>query len=426
MNPKLHSLAALPLLLLLATSCGSGTTEVDAGTRSTWTRSADPRLLEARAALEAGRPSAAESLLASLGPAAGVEGPLCSARVFLTQGMVVAAMKEVERARELAPEDPRVFATMAEILALAGRGGDAEDEIARGAVFGPRSLDLERARAFLDLTRPGQGPLALARLEAALAADPGLPYCNWPMAQAHLLTGRAALGAGDAQLAADQARLALGREPDLATAEELLGSALASLEDFAGALEALERAQDLGLDVAPQMAEVHMRAGMAARLLKRPDLAEEHYLGARELGMSASELGSGADFLRQRAHTAFETGQAAALRDDFEAAAAGYARAVILDPTGALALEAKDGQAAARFRLEDYAGAVLLWGEVLEVEWSRPDGIESRTHLNIARAEVLSGDYEGARKILEGALERFPEGPAAAETQELLGRVPRP
>jgi len=423
MSVKLPT-AALFLLLLWSPGCGSGTAEGSGHALSAIDRSGDPRLLEARAALGAGRPASAASLLASVGIAAGVEGPLCLARVRLAAGDVVGALSAVEEARLIAPEDPRVFATAAEVLALCGRGGDAEDELVAGAAFGEDSPDLERARALLDLTRPGQGPMALARLEAALAADPGLPYCDWPLAQAHLLTGRAALGAGQPDVAVAEARAALALEPDLATAEELLGSALVSIDDFVGGLAALERAQDMGLDVGRELADVHMRAAMAARLLSMDDVAIEHYLAARELGLSEEELGSGSDLLYELARAEYEAATTAMLADKFVDASKHFARSIELGPEGPLALEARDGLAGARFRLEDYPGAALAWSEVQLAERAAGDGAASRTHMNMARARVLSGNYQAARELLEQYLELYPEGEAAAETKDLLARVP--
>lgn len=414
----------LLLLLVWSPGCGSGTAEGSGPEVARIERSQDPRLLEARAALEAGRPTSAKSLLASVGIAAGVEGPLCLARVRLAMGDVVGSLAAVEEARQLAPEDPRVFATAAEVLALCDRGSDAEDELKEGARFAEGSADLERARALLEMTQPGQGPLALARLEAALKKDPSLPYCDWPLAQAHLLTGRAALGADQPEKAAEEARAALALEPDLATAEELLGSALAAVDDFVGGIAALERAADLGLDVERELADVHMRAGMAARLLSRADVAEDHYLAARELGLGPEELGSGVDFLNDRARAAYERGQAAMLRDDFAEASKEFARSLELGPGGPLALEAQDGLAGARFRLEDYPGAALAWAEVKRMERARGEGAESRTHLNEARARVLMGHFAGAREVLEEYLERYPSGGARDETAELLARVP--
>lgn len=421
-------LTLLGLVACLA-ACPACSDATNAGTSqaaaSTVVRSQDPRLLEARAALESGRPSAARTLLENLGAQAGVEGPLCLARAHLAVGAVVEALAQVERARELDPADPRVFATSAEILALAGKGADARDELERGLDRAPTSPDLMRAQAFLNLTRPGEAPQALARLQAALKADPKTPYVNWPLAQAYLLTGGQALGAGDLPGAIVAARAALELEPKLGEAEELLGAAQASANDFDNAIAAFGRAEALGQDVRDQLREVHRRAGMIARLASDHNAAEEHYLAVRELADVDSDMGaSGKDYLEDRARVAFEAGMAAKLGGDHVAAAAAFAASVRLAPRGPLALDALDGQAGARFRQADYSGANLLWMEVQERELAGAEPEESRTHLNIARARVLGGDLEGARAILEANLARFPNGPAAAETRDLHAAVP--
>ena len=387
-------------------------------------RSQDPRLLDARAALKAGRPSAAESTLNNLGDQAGVEGPLCLAQAYLMMGRVMDALTQVERARALHANDPRVFATSAQILALQGNTADARDEIQSGRVFSPNSPDLLRAKAFLHLTQPGEGERALECLQKALSVDPKTPYVDWPMAQAYLLTGRAELGRSDLAGAVVSARAALKLEPELAEAEELLGAALASLNDFEGALAAYGRASQMGLEIDHEVMEVHLRAAMNARMAFDHTTAEEHYLKARELGARDIELSSGKDYLIGRARVAFEDAMTAKLRGDESAASAQFAHSVRLAPNGPLALDALDGQAGARFRLADYLGAALLWKDVQAREYASLQPDLSRTHLNLARAYVLSGQLVEARECLDTYLKRFPGGDAAQETQELLAVIP--
>lgn len=419
--------ACLALALLLGLpSCSedaaSGTAQAAAPAVE---RSGDPRLAEARAALEAGRPSAAKTLLENLGAQAGVEGPLALARAHLALGAVVPALEQVERARELSASDPRVFATSAEILALADQGAAAQAELDQGFALSPGAPDLLRAQAFLHLTRPGEAPLALERLQEALRLDPKTPYVDWPLAQAYFLTGSAALGSGDLAGAIVAARAALELEPELGEAEELLGAAHVSSQDFGAAIAAYERAAELGIDTTVQRAEAHRNAAMAARLQGQHEVAEDHYLALRALGLGQEEFGaSGLDYMENRARLAFEVAMAASLRDDQSAAGALFAKAVRLAPEGPLALDAIDGQAGARFRQADYGGAALLWTEVQERELAGPAPSASRTHLNLARARVLGGQAGAARSVLEGYLARFPDGPAAADTRDLLAKLP--
>ena len=388
-------------------------------------RSADPRLVQAREALAAGRPSSAETLLEKLGAQAGVEGPLALARAHLARGDVIEALRHVERARALDPEDPRVFATSAEVLALAGEGPDAVDELNRGLALAPGCPDLLRAQAILDLTRPGRGPIALQTLQKALELDPTVPYTDWPLAQAYLLSGRSALGSGDRAQAIVAARAALGLVPDLAAAEELQGQALAAAKDWEGAIAAYKRAQDLGLDQLPLLLEAHRGAAMTARLASNHDNAEEHYLALRDLALSPEDLGaSGEAYLADRARVAFEEGQKAKLSGDHKAAAGHFAASVRLAPDGPLSVDALDGQAGARFRLADYSGAASLWTDVQSRELAGEAPEVSRTHLNLARAYVLGGRPERAHEVLDAYLERWPDGPAAAETSKLRAAVP--
>ena len=380
--------------------------------------------MDARAALKAGRPSAAESILNNLGDQAGVEGPLCLAQAYLMMGRVMDALTQVERARAINASDPRVFATSAQILALQGNAADARDEIQNGQALSPNSPDLMRAQAFLHLTQPGEGGRALECLQNALKLDPKTPYADWPLAQAYLLTGRAELGRSELAGAVVSARAALRLEPSLADAEELLGAALASLNDFPGALAAYERAGDLGLKVQKEIMEVHLRAAMNARMAFDHAAAEEHYLKARELGAHDIEMSSGKDYLVGRARVAFEDAMTAKLRGDEQAAAAQFAYSVRLAPNGPLAIDALDGQAGARFRLADFLGAALLWKDVQAREYESAQPDLSRTHLNLARAYVLSGQLEAARECLNAYIKRFPKGDAVGETQDLLAVIP--
>ena len=420
--PLLRRLVVALAPALAFTSCGGGdepAPTVQAGPRAEEPRSADPRLARAREALATGSLETARTLAEQVGASAGVEGPLCRARALFLGGDAVAALAAVEEARDLGPGDSRVYATAAEFLALGRRGVDAEDELAAGLERAGATPDLARARAVLALTRPGQGAVALALLEDALAQDPALPYTAWPLSQANLLTGRLVLGTGDAETALDHAERALALDPDLAEARELAGDALVTGGDLVAAIAAYEAAAEGGLDVARALADAHLRAGMFARVDGRHRDAEQHYLAARGHGLSDEELGSAADYLGERADAAHAAGVAADLRGEPGPAAAEQARALELDPGHG---GARHELARLRFEAGDHLGAAHLWGELVAAEAALAG--EGGSHLNQARALVLAGRARQAREALEGYLAAWPAGTWAAETRDMLARLP--
>lgn len=427
-----HSWAPLALSLLCASflgfSCGEGDSgEPQAGTSLSETamadaepRSGDPRLAGARKALAAGQASSARTQLDQLGGAAGVEGPLCEARLAFWDREFVAALEAVERARRIAPGDSRVFATAAEILSLTERGIDADDELKLGLSQAGPTPDIRRAQAVRMLTQPGRGPEALKLLEAALEADPSIPYMDWPLSQAYLLTARSDLGQGGAELAIEHALDALTRDPELYDAYVVLGDGYAGKLDFVSALDAYGKAAEAGLDVQRERADTHLRAGMAARMVRDDDAAVAHYLAARELGLSNLEMSSGADFLVARARLALTAAADADIAEEIELAEQYLEEALRLDPHS---WDALDYLGNLRFRQRRFNGAAIAWEVLLGYEKEAAVSRESATHLNLGRALVMAGRIAESRTPLLSYLEYWPDGPLAADTREMLQRL---
>ncbi|MFT5079773.1 MAG: tetratricopeptide (TPR) repeat protein [Planctomycetota bacterium] len=384
-------------------------------------RSQDPRLIGARKALAAGQGSSARTQLDQLAGAAGVEGLLCEARLALWRREVVEAMAAVERARALAPADSRVFATNAEILASTDRDADAEIEIQAGIEVAGLTPDLRRAQGVRMLFQSGRGPMALALLEAAMVADPDLPYMDWPLSQAYLLTARADLGQAGGAAAIEHALMALKHDSGLSEAYVVLGDGYSGVLDFTSSLESYRMAAEAGMDVERELVDTHLRAGMAARMLKDHRSATHHYLAARDFGLSDLELSSGVDYLASRASLAMTQAGEADIAGDFELAEDHLEEALNLDPSN---LDALDHLGNLRFRGRRYNAAAVAWEVLVGFESAAGQGKASETHLNLGRALVLASRAKEARGFLQTYLDKWPDGPFADETRQMLKRLP--
>ncbi len=226
------------LLLSTALACGpSESSPAPDSTRTVQARSRlDPLQRQVCEALEAGLLEVAEELLEQLDPRQDVFNRLLAARAALLGGDSVAALRLVEEARQRAPEDDRVVATAVELYATLGRTDAAAEELREGWKIAGKSAALERARGLLALVQPGGAAQGLEALGRARELDPGLPFCDFPLSQGHLLVGRALVGEepGNALV---HAREALGYAPGDLDAKELQADALAALGEFDGALE---------------------------------------------------------------------------------------------------------------------------------------------------------------------------------------------
>jgi Flp pilus assembly protein TadD len=106
---------------------------------------------------------------------------------------------------------------------------------------------------------------------------------------------------------------------------------------------------------------------------------------------------------------------------DLAAAKARSREALELEPDG---IQAQNLLAVVLFKEEDYAGAVALWRVVLETAQKEDLALPEPVHLNLARAQELSGDATAARATLEGYLAREPSGKWIEETRTALALLP--
>ena len=421
MLPNPRSLVAALVWVLIGCGCDSagGEAGAQAAPRVGGARSADARLVRLREAIEFGRLDLARTLMAQVEAVAGFEAPLLRARTELLAGDSVAALRALEEARRLLPDDGRVYACAAEVYANLGRFPAAERELKAGLEVAGRSADLERATGVILILQPGGSTRGLAHLERALAQDPQLPFVARPLSQAHLLEGRRCLQAGDALGAFKHARLAHEHDPAELYVKELEADALQALNDFDGALELYEEIEAAGKPTRDLRAQVHQRAGTFELVRRERERALEHYRAARELGMDDEGLGTGARLLREAAEGAIDRGIGRYREGDLAGARSEFEEALRLDVT---CMEAQNHLGVVLFRLEDYGGAAGCWQAVVA---AAQGGLElpEPVELNLAKALRLDGRPAEARGVLETFLEGEPAAEWASQAREILDRL---
>jgi tetratricopeptide (TPR) repeat protein len=415
--------AAVALALALAAcsgSAGSAEGTASAAAPRAFEASADPRVCELRWALEFGRLDLARTLYEQVGALAGPEAPLLAARLALSAGDEVAALRAVEEARALSPGDPRPFATAAEIYASLGRFEAAARELSEGAARSAGGPELERARGVVLILQPGGAAPGLEVLEALHARAPKTPFLARPLSQAHLLAGRRLLGEGDGAAALAHAQKAAELDPDELDVKELEADALQSVQEYDQALALYAELEELGRDTRALQAEVHQRAATFDLLRRDRAQAIRHYRAARALGLDEEALGFGASVLAEEAQAVLQRGVAAYDAGDLAAARAAFAEALELDPGN---LAAQNHLGVVLFHAGDYAGAAQAWERLLAA--ARASGVElpEPVELNLARAQKLAGRQDDARRTAEEFLARDPAGPHAVEAAELLRRL---
>jgi len=416
----------------------AGAQAVRSAAAGSW--SSDPRARELRDLVEAGSSAAARVLLEQVGDQLGVEGPLIAARIHLAEGDAFGALREAERARALAPRDPRPYAAAAETYASLGRIEAATAEYQRGLDSLGSSPELTRALGVIGISTPGGAQSGLAQLELARRQDPQLPFSARPLAEAHLILGRAALLQGTPSKASIHAHAGLELEPADGELRRLRGEALAA----GGALEeAVLVFQELlveGQPVAAELARFHHAAATAALVRGARPAAVNHYVRARELGHT--ELGFGATVLREEVEACLARGRghyerAENLREGAAGADAApelqQAREDALDAAqaeflAALHLAPGDPQAAdllggVHFRAGRYPEAARAWESVLGALRERGETPPYPVHMNAARAWRLAQRWDLARAVLESELERGPAGAFAQEARDMLARL---
>jgi Tfp pilus assembly protein PilF len=361
----------------------------------------------------------------------GLDANLLGARIRAGEGDAIGAVRAIEAARAAYPAQGRVFATAAEIYALAGKLESAEHEIRDGLVAAGPTPDLSRARGVLALCREGGARAGLEHLLEARKEEPALEYCNRPLAQAHVLLGNASLSGQNALEAAAHARAALIAMPGDRDARELLADALAAGGEFKTAIETYEgllaelRDNGAKVDAARARVEttlswVELRGATAALLAHDRPLAIERYLRARELGVPPSELGFGQNVLAEEASQHVEQGLDAYDKADLSAARDAFSEALRLDPAS---LEAHNHLAVVLFKQNEFSAAAEHWTRVLQLARELKIPLPEPTHLNLARALYKAGRAGEVRALLTDYLRREPEGAWAEQTRDMLARL---
>ena len=381
-------------------------------------RNTDERYLAAVRALEAGDLAAAKQ--SRLAAPEGLDQALLGARLRAAEGDGVAAVRAIEAARASWPDQGRVFATAAEIHAVAGRFESAEDEIRAGLAAGGPSPDLSRARGVLALARKNAGRVALEHLLAARAADPGLEFSARPLAQAHTQLAQHALSEKNAQEAAAHARAAVEAYPTDREARRTLAEALAGAGLFDESLALYEALLAEGEPVGVDLSWTALHGATAALVERDRPKALVRYQRALELGLPRSELGFGATVLAEAATARVDAGLAAYEKGELAAARAEFEAALALDPD---ALEAHNHLAVVLFRQDEFAAAAEHWSRVLALAQARELTLPEPVHLNLARALHKAGRSAEITPLLDEYLEREPNGAFADATRDMLARL---
>jgi len=369
-------------------------------------------------ALEAGDLDAARAALGRLEPG-GATAATLAARLALAGGDAVEAMRRIERAKALAPDDPAALAASIELLAALGRPLAALDEAEKAVRRLGRTPELERALGIATLARPGGHVAGLGRLQHARELDPELPFVALPLSQAHVLRGRELLRDDAAEEALAHARAARALLPDDLDVLELEAEALGALRRFDEALERYARVEEGGRDLGATRSILHQRAATLALLSTDRATAVRHYAAARELGMDDEGLGFGATVLAEETERRIDEGVQRYEAGDLEAALASFRAALELAPDDA---EALDHEGVVLFRLGRYGEAADAWERLLE---RRPGDAELPVPvpLNLARALHLAGDSARALALAREFLAADPDGPWSAEASEMVSRL---
>jgi len=373
-----------------------------------------------RQALEFGDLQDIEARFDEVLPTLGVEGALLSARLWTMKGNDVEASTRIEFARAEAPDDPRVYATAAELNAASGRIETARDELRRGVDVCGMCPELLRAQGIIELCRQGGAARGLDLIDWALEHDPDLPFVDRPRGQGHLLLAKAALSQGRKRAALQEARLALSFDPEDADTKLFLVDALAANGDFPNAVLVLEELNAMGADRRSELALMYKRAGLAELVLGHRDAALEYFVKARAAGLEDDELGSAAEMLRAEAEIAMEAGVAAFEKRHLVEAREQFERALHLDDS---LLVVHSQLAVVLFNQREFLPAAIHWRRVLDESIQNDIELPDPIHIFLSKALFGAGEKDAARSVLTAYLEREPEGRWADDTRALVADI---
>ncbi|MFN0245146.1 MAG: tetratricopeptide repeat protein [Planctomycetota bacterium] len=379
-------------------------------------RSTSAGLVLLRGHLDFGRLAEALALTDEIARAEG-EAPVLRARLAALSGKTIDALRNLESARAANPSDPDLYATAAEIYAIAERKETAWSELERGEKACGLAPEILRAKGILWLTREGGAARALGYLEEARRADPTLPYCDRALAQAHVLVAKDAARAGDWQVALASAQRSIEHDPDDTDVRRFLADARSANGDFDGALAILVELAAAGEPLQGDLASTHKRAAMACLIRRERERALEHFAAARRYGLGDDELGTGARLLDEEAQAQVEKGVAAYERSDLDAAERSFRASLACQPDSPTA---QNHLAVVLFQRRSFAEAAELWQRVLATALKEGLDLPEPVHLNLAKAQFQAGDPTAARATLEAYLARTPDGTWAEPTQQML------
>lgn len=414
---------ALAFLFLLP-ACGGGDAKAFQPIQG------DPRVEEIYRALEAGLPDAAWTLLNQHGDDLGAEASLLRARAFLVSGDNLGALREMESARTLSPNNPRVDALEVEILVQLERLRSAADTLTAAIQKYGEVASLERSRGLLYLRQPGQGVKGMQALERALELEPRLMFVGFPLAQARLLVGRELLGQRRIEEALGLVLKAREYDPYDVDFRELQAELYEASYRFPEALAIYAELDSEGVyagsgaqmqNLLLKRQQLQKRYGTFLSTQKKPLEAAKAYSAARALGISDADLGYYAiSVLGDQARACIDSGLANLETGRSEAAGDHFRAALAIDPSN---LEARNHLGVCLFQGGEYRAAAELWDEVLRAAEELPLELPDPVHLNLARAWRQCGEFERAVGALDRYLERDGAGEWAEETRNMLAAL---
>jgi tetratricopeptide (TPR) repeat protein len=366
-----------------------------------------PRLDELRRALDFGDRAQVASLLDAANDAP-AEAALLRARASALEPKgVMEALRLVTIAREADPKNPEVYATAAEIYAANGSFETGWQEIERGLAACGESAELIRARGVLWIARENGARKGLEHLQRAYGLDPDLPFMDRALGQAHLLVAKQEAQARRPAMALEHAKKSLAFDPDDRDARRFLSDAHAEMLEFQEAITVLEGLANEDRALRPELAAMHKKAALGALLEHDRPRALNHFVVARDLGLSEGDLASGAALLDQEARLKTELGLFALDKGDLAKAEAELREAVRYEPR---MLAPRNHLGVVLFKRGQFAEAALLWRGV--VSEARAEGLElpDPVHVNLALALKSAGELDAARRVLDEYLEAEPNG----------------
>jgi tetratricopeptide (TPR) repeat protein len=417
--------------LLALAACGGQSAEPVAGPQpataepaAVHPRSDDPRVVQARQALDLGRADLALALVPQAVGVAGTEGPLLEARLAALSGDRLAALAHLERARREAPGDPRVYATAAEIHAAEGNLEEADREIQRGVkAAGAAGPELTRARGVQLICSPGQARHGLALLLRARELDAGLPFIDRPLGQAHMLVAKQEIGAGKPAAALVSVRRSLEHDPEDLDTRRLEVEILMGLGQWGAGIANMEALLLEGLPLEAELSGYCKNAGFWAVTHGQRELGLKHYLRALQLGFPRAELGHGLSVLRAEAERLADEGARSLAAGAGEQARDLLERALVCDPD---CLQAHNHLGHLHHDAGNLERAVSCWNRVVDLARAASIELPEPVHIKLARVQALGlGEFEKAHETLEAYLVLEPTGRWVDQTRKLVAVLPQ-